>query len=153
MSADPLEFLGEEFLTWLWHQTETSGGDFELPGNREVGVSLDDFIAFAPRDDDETEHTLKKGSPSRGDQPSDHAVHSVAHQSARRTTSKTRRICQKRFVPCFMTQNLTNHRLSLQRGNWGKSGGILKISELVSGVGEVPGRICGIQFLWGSLAR
>ena len=62
----------------------------------------------------------KSGSPSRGDQLSDQAVHSVAPQSARRTMSKTRRICQKRFVPCFMTQNLTNHRLSLQRGNRGK---------------------------------
>ena len=64
-AADPLEFLGEEFLTWLWFRIETQGGDFDLPGNRSVGLSFDDFLAFAPRDDDETEHTLKKGSPSR----------------------------------------------------------------------------------------
>lgn len=64
-AADPLEFIGEEFLTWLWFRLETQGGNFELPGKREVGVSFDDFLAFAPRDDDETEHTLKKGSPSR----------------------------------------------------------------------------------------
>ena len=64
-AADPLEFLGEEFLTWLWFRIETQGGDFDLPGNRAVGLSFDDFLAFAPRDDDETEHTLKKGTPSR----------------------------------------------------------------------------------------
>lgn len=64
-ASDPLEFLGEEFLTWLWFHLETRGGDFDLPGNRQIGVSFDDFLAFAPRDDDETEHTLKKGSPSR----------------------------------------------------------------------------------------
>ena len=63
--SDPLEFLGEEFLTWLWFRIETEGGDFDLGNKREVGVSFDDFIAFAPRDDDETEHTLKKGIPSR----------------------------------------------------------------------------------------
>lgn len=64
-SSDPLEFLGEEFLTWLWFRIETDGGEFDLGRNRTVGVSFDDYIAFAPRDDDETEHTLKKGSPSR----------------------------------------------------------------------------------------
>jgi recombination associated protein RdgC len=58
-------FLGEEFLTWLWFRIETCGGDFDLGRDRTVGVSFDDYIAFAPRDDDETEHTLKKGSPSR----------------------------------------------------------------------------------------
>ncbi|HCO22579.1 MAG TPA: hypothetical protein DIT97_05770, partial [Gimesia maris] len=78
-----------------------------------------------------------------GDQLSDQAVHSVAHQSAVRTTAKTRRICQKRFVPCFMTQNLTNHCLSLQRGNWGKSGGILKVREQLGGEREAWGRIWG----------
>ena len=57
-------FLGEEFLTWLWYRIDTKGGDFELPGKRQVGVVLDDFLAFAPRDQDETEQTLKKGLPT-----------------------------------------------------------------------------------------
>jgi hypothetical protein len=69
-ASDPLEFLGEEFLTWLWFRLETQGGDFDLPGNRKIGVSFDDFLAFAPRDDDETEHTLKKGTPSRSPEAS-----------------------------------------------------------------------------------
>jgi len=58
-------FLGEEFLTWLWFRLETKGGDFDLGDGHVVGVSLDDFLAFAPRDDDETEHTMRKGVPSR----------------------------------------------------------------------------------------
>ena len=64
-AADPLGFLGEEFLTWLWFRIETEGGDFDLGRDRHVGVSFDDFIAFAPLDNDETEQTLRKGSPSR----------------------------------------------------------------------------------------
>lgn len=58
-------FLGEEFLTWLWCRLENEGGDFDLGDGYAIGVSLDDFLAFAPRDDDETEHTLRKGVPSR----------------------------------------------------------------------------------------
>lgn len=63
--ADPLGFLGEEFLTWLWFRIETDGGEFDVGHEQQIGVSFDDFIAFAPRDDDETEHILRKGSPSR----------------------------------------------------------------------------------------
>lgn len=58
-------FLGEEFLTWLWFRLETDGGDFELADARTASVSLDDFLAFAPSEDDETEQTLRKGLPSR----------------------------------------------------------------------------------------
>lgn len=58
-------FLGEEFLTWLWFRTETEGGEFDLGEGRVVGLSFDDYIEFAPLDDDETEHTLKKGIPTR----------------------------------------------------------------------------------------
>lgn len=61
-------FLGEEFLTWLWFRTETEGGEFDLGGGRVVGISFDDFIAFAPREDDETEQTLRKGLPTRSDE-------------------------------------------------------------------------------------
>jgi hypothetical protein len=63
--TDGLGFLGEEFLTWLWFRIETDGGEFDLGAGRVVGVSFDDFIAFAPRDDDETEQTLRNGLPSR----------------------------------------------------------------------------------------
>lgn len=62
---DQLAFLGEEFLTWLWFTLETDGGEVELSDELTIGVSFDDFIAFAPRAEDETEHTLRKGLPTR----------------------------------------------------------------------------------------
>lgn len=58
------DFLGEEFLTWLWFRLETHGGDFEID-RRHFAVALDDFLAFAPREPDDTEQTLRKGSPTR----------------------------------------------------------------------------------------
>ncbi len=58
-------FLGEEFLTWLWFRWEADGGEFSLPGNRIIGVALDDFLAFAAPSDDETEQTLRRGLPTR----------------------------------------------------------------------------------------
>ena len=58
-------FLGEEFLTWLWFRTETEGGEFDLGKGRVVGLSFDDMLEFAPLEEDETQHTLKKGTPTR----------------------------------------------------------------------------------------
>ncbi len=58
-------FLGEEFLTWLWYRLEHDGGDFDLGDGIVVGVSMDDFIEFAPLEDDETTQTLRKGVPTR----------------------------------------------------------------------------------------
>ena len=69
-SADPLSFLGEEFLTWLWFRIETEGGEFDIGKQRELAVSFDDFIAFSALDDDETEQTLRKGIPSRSPEAS-----------------------------------------------------------------------------------
>jgi len=68
--VDPLGFLGEEFLTWLWFRIETEGGEFDIGRQRELAVSFDDFIAFAARDGDETEQTLRKGMPSRSPEAS-----------------------------------------------------------------------------------
>ncbi len=63
--SDTHAFLGEEFLTWLWFKVDSAGGQFTLPGGVALGVVLDDFLAFAPREGDETEQTLKKGLPTR----------------------------------------------------------------------------------------
>ncbi len=63
--SDSHGFLGEEFLTWLWFQWETDGGEFSLPSGRTVGVALDDFLSFAAPSDDETEQTLRRGLPTR----------------------------------------------------------------------------------------
>ncbi len=57
-------FLGEEFLTWMWYRLDTKGGDFDVGAGRSIAVAIDDFLAFAPRDDDETEQTLRKGLPT-----------------------------------------------------------------------------------------
>lgn len=68
MNADEArqhDFLGEEFLTWLWFRLETDSGDFALGDGRSAAVALDDYLAFAPAEQDETEHTLRKGLPSR----------------------------------------------------------------------------------------
>ncbi len=69
MQDNPHAFLGEEFLTWLWYRIETDGGEFNLgkDGDNDsiVGLVLDDFIAFAAKDDDETQQTLRHGLPSR----------------------------------------------------------------------------------------
>lgn len=58
-------FLGEEFLTWLWFRWETDGGEYALSAGRNVGVALDDFLAFAAPSEDETEQTLRHGLPTR----------------------------------------------------------------------------------------
>lgn len=59
------EFLGEEFLLWIWWKWETVGGEFTLPGGRVVGIAIDDLLVFAPKGDDETRQTLKDGLPTR----------------------------------------------------------------------------------------
>ncbi|MCA8972958.1 MAG: hypothetical protein KDC95_24455, partial [Planctomycetes bacterium] len=86
--TDPLAFLGEEFLTWLWYRLENEGGDFKLDQGRSIGVSLDDFIAFAPRDDDETEQTLRKGLPTRSPEASAALRHGRRLRRAKRVVAE-----------------------------------------------------------------
>lgn len=63
-------FLGEEFLSWLWFKLERDGGEFTLPGARVIAIAIDDYISFAPRDDDDTEHSLRHGLPTRSPEAS-----------------------------------------------------------------------------------
>lgn len=58
-------FLGEEFLLWIWWKFETDGGEFTLPGGRVVGVAIDDVLVFAPKSEDDTQQTLRRGLPTR----------------------------------------------------------------------------------------
>ena len=47
--ADPRadrEFLGEEFLTWIWYKIEVDGGLFELPHFGSVGLAFDRHLEF-----------------------------------------------------------------------------------------------------------
>ena len=62
------DFLGQEFLTWLWWRCETAaGGTFTLRGERTVGIAFDSMLQFAAPED-ETETTLRHGLPSRSDE-------------------------------------------------------------------------------------
>jgi hypothetical protein len=66
MRRDPAShaFLGQEFLTWLWFRADTRDATFELSDRRRLGVALDDYLAFAAADDDQTEQTLRRGLPT-----------------------------------------------------------------------------------------
>ena len=60
------EWLGREFLLWLWFLSEHRGGTFEIEDPKgEVAISLDELVQFAPADDNETASTLRGGTPSR----------------------------------------------------------------------------------------
>lgn len=59
------EFLGEEFLTWLWFKCETDGGEFHLADDRVVGIAIDDLLQFAPLGDDDHEQTIRHGLPTQ----------------------------------------------------------------------------------------
>ena len=79
--AEPLGFLGQEFLTWLWYRCEIrSGGEFSLPGNRLVGVAIDDLLAFAAAAD-ETAQTMRHGLPTRA--PESRAALRTGHRLAK----------------------------------------------------------------------
>ncbi|MEY5098071.1 MAG: hypothetical protein RJA36_790 [Pseudomonadota bacterium] len=59
------QFLGEEFLLWLWFRWEIDGGEFTLHRGLVVGVAIDDLIEFAPLSDDDTRQSLRFGVPTR----------------------------------------------------------------------------------------
>ncbi len=57
-------FLGREFLTWLWYQTEHGSGTFPHDDGP-IGVVLDDYLAFVSDEEDAQEAALRKGHPAR----------------------------------------------------------------------------------------
>lgn len=57
-------FLGREFLTWLWYQTEQGSGVFEHEGGQ-IGVVFDDYLAFVSDEEDAQETAVRKGHPAR----------------------------------------------------------------------------------------
>ena len=46
IESKDMEFLGHEFLTWLWFRTEEHGGIFDLPGLGPVGLAFDKLLEF-----------------------------------------------------------------------------------------------------------
>ena len=57
-------FLGEEFLLWLWFQSEVHGGEFVCCDHGLVGIAFDDLLVFARNHDDETQQTMRRGAPT-----------------------------------------------------------------------------------------
>lgn len=64
--ASAADFLGDEFLLWLWWKWETRGGEFTLPGDPigVVGIAIDDRVEFEAGDD-ETSLVLRHGLTTR----------------------------------------------------------------------------------------
>jgi hypothetical protein len=61
------DFLGEEFLTWLWWRCEVKGGAFAHGEDEAVAVAFDGMLQFAAPDD-EVETTLRHGLPAKSDE-------------------------------------------------------------------------------------
>ncbi len=62
--ATSADFLGQEFLLWLWWKWETAGGEFALRGGRIAGIAIDDRVEFAAGAD-ETSLVLRRGLTTR----------------------------------------------------------------------------------------
>ena len=58
-------FLGREFLTWLWFQSEQSGGRIEIPGLRTIEVSFMDQMKLDLAGSETPQTVLVKGEQSR----------------------------------------------------------------------------------------
>ena len=60
-----VEFLGAEFITWLWFREVTQGGAFNLGGELgEVEVAFADKLVMGSTAFDEQEDSFKGGRPS-----------------------------------------------------------------------------------------
>jgi recombination associated protein RdgC len=58
------EFLGREFLTWLWFRSETQGGMFELDAAESVEVWIDDRVTLQSDADQAVETITCSGENS-----------------------------------------------------------------------------------------
>ena len=58
-------FWGHEFLTWLWYQTEQTGGEVDVPGFGPVTLWIEDRIVLGSLETESKENILKEGDVSR----------------------------------------------------------------------------------------
>lgn len=59
------EFLGGEFITWLWYREEAQGGIFDLGGDLgQIEVNFEDRLTMSSAAMDEQEDSFKGGRPS-----------------------------------------------------------------------------------------
>lgn len=54
-------FWGNEFLTWLWFRSETSGGELKLSGMEGVNLWIEEHLVLEGPDSGSRENTLKEG--------------------------------------------------------------------------------------------
>jgi recombination associated protein RdgC len=57
-------FLGAEFLTWIWFQSERGGGVVDIPDKEAVTLWIDDKIELSSLDPSDQKSVLRGGSPS-----------------------------------------------------------------------------------------
>lgn len=67
LGLEPVEeFLGAEFLLWLWFRAEEHDGSLELKKPKgQAGVIVTDLVELAPNDSELTVTTLRGGLPTR----------------------------------------------------------------------------------------
>jgi hypothetical protein len=58
------EFLGREFLTWLWFKSEAQGGTFDLPDIGNVEIWIDDRVTLKSDADQAPETVVCSGENS-----------------------------------------------------------------------------------------
>ena len=66
-AATQKNFLGREFLTWLWFFAESGGGQFQVTGDGrkkwDAQIWIDDRIALTAKVGQSHEHVIKGGTP------------------------------------------------------------------------------------------
>jgi hypothetical protein len=58
------KFLGPEFLTWLWYQSEKHGGVLTIPDQDAVTLWIDDRMELESHDPSDQRNVLRGGAPS-----------------------------------------------------------------------------------------
>lgn len=58
------KFLGSEFLTWLWYQSEKNGGAVLVPEQDAITLWIDDRLELESSDPTDQRNVLRGGAPS-----------------------------------------------------------------------------------------
>lgn len=65
MGPQPKDFLGNEFLVWLWHETETHGGVIKTDSAGEVAIVLDQSLELECAYGQTGKDSLRSEGPTR----------------------------------------------------------------------------------------
>ncbi len=58
------KFLGNEFLTWLWFQSEQNGGTYALSEDETITFWIDDRLELSSNDPSDQRNVLRGGTPA-----------------------------------------------------------------------------------------